>query len=257
MFQTENVYGMVNRFGVRVKDQREADTNHILEVVIQLPLTHALADEILPAMAKHLYVRVGGEYKPDPHMTEGVFSIESKTYRVQVRTHPELDPEVTIEGVQLRKIRTKKIEGGVWAIVFTAGWTMAGDKEATALIKRLRKGVYLTMRVMQAALDLQPAAAPATDDGMTANVDKGGNVVSITKKRGRGAAKAEKKRGRSRRTPEDIAREQLAGNGKVEPEDDETKPDPDAHDPADVDPADVDPDHDDDDDGDGARHVSH
>ena len=39
MFATRNVYAMINGFRVRVKDARQKDRNHVIEIDLEIPLT--------------------------------------------------------------------------------------------------------------------------------------------------------------------------------------------------------------------------
>lgn len=67
MFRKANVYAVVQAFGVRVKDERQQDRNHLVEVGFEVALTYDMADEILPAMARDLFLSV----KPPCHYSRG------------------------------------------------------------------------------------------------------------------------------------------------------------------------------------------
>lgn len=173
MFTREHQYAVVHDFGVRVKDEREQDRNHMVEVGFEVPLTHELADEILPAMARDLFTQTKGEWVPRPEMREAVFNLAPPVQVMEVRNHPELGPE-TIQGVQIRKIKAVKGDGDVWLLRFTATWTLGNPTEAILFIQRLRLGVYLTMREQQPSLLPAPAAAESGDGGEAAAPKKGG-----------------------------------------------------------------------------------
>lgn len=236
MFGKENQYGKVAGFNVRVKDEREKDLNHLVEVTFELPLTFELADEISPAIAKDLYDKVKGEWIAKPEISTLGMNLAPETQLMTVRTHPDLDPEVRIAGVQLRKIVAKKAEGGAWLLAFTTTWTLGDPKEAITMIQRLKQGVYLTFVVQEPALPLTSEADTVVDGEVvnTASVDQGGNVTSITSKPKRGGRKG-------RRTPEQEAKDQEAAARKQLPAADEAAADaaePTGDEPAgDVDPA--------------------
>lgn len=200
MFGKENQYGMVASFGVRVKDEREKDRNHTVEVTFELPLPFELADEISPAIARDLFDKVKADWVPKPEIASLVMNLSPETQLMTVRTHPELDPDVRIAGVNLRKIQAKKVEAGAWALQFTTSWTLGDPKEAITMIQRLKQGVYLTFVTQEPQLDLQSPASSVVDGEVvgTATVDGGGNVTSI--KRGR----------RRKKTPEQEGADQEA-----------------------------------------------
>jgi len=191
MFSRQNQYTVVHDFGVRVKDEREQDRNHLVEVGFEMPLTYELADEILPAMARDLFIQVKGDWTPRPEMREAVFNLAPAMQVMDVRNHPELTGE-TIQGVQLRKIKAVKGDGDVWMLRFTASWTLGNPNEVILMITRLRLGVYVTFREQQPALNLQPEAAAAAE-GTEGSEGSGGDDKP--------------KRGRKKRTrPEDDQR---------------------------------------------------
>lgn len=183
MFNRENVYGMVVGFGVRVKDEREQDRNHLVEVDFELPLTYDLADEIQPAMARDLFVDVAGEWQPKAEMSLAQFALAPAPQLMTIRTHPDLNPETKIGQVTLRKIQAKKAEAGSWLLKFTATWTMGEPKEVIVMIQRLKLGVYLTLQEQQIPLDL--SAADQVMDGTVVNTDGQGNVLAMKPRRGR------------------------------------------------------------------------
>ena len=185
MFNRENVYGMVTGFNVRVKDEREQDRNHLIEATFELPLTYDLADEIQPAMARDLFQDVRGEWSPKPEMSLAQFALAPAPQLLVLRNHPDLDPEVRINQVFLRRIQAKKSEAGSWLLTFTATWTLGDLKEAIVMIQRLKLGAYLTLVEQQPKLDMNVDADQVVD-GQVVTTDGQGNVTSLTKrKRGR------------------------------------------------------------------------
>lgn len=204
MFRTTNVYGMVEGFAVRVKDEREQDRNHLVEVSLELPLTFELADEILPAMARDLFQEGPNGWDPKAEMRESIFNLDPALQIMELRTHPELPADCRIAGVGLRKIKATKSEGGTWILKFTATWTLADPKEAILMIQRLKQGVYLSFEQQEPGLPLDDAALGATME-----------PKDVTPKKGR------KKRGG---TPETEAQRQLTegqkliGGGEVRPD---------------------------------------
>lgn len=187
MFGRPNVYSMINGFRVRVKDAREQDRNHLVEVDFEVVLTHGMADEIKPAMARDLFEEVNGEWRPKAEILEAVFDITPDTQILEVREHPDFDPVVKIAGALLRKISTYRGTGGAVLLGFTATWTLAEDREASVFIRRLKQGIYLTC--LQQQPELLDTSVPAAQQGADVKVDKGGNVESIDGKKGRGRRK--------------------------------------------------------------------
>lgn len=186
MFGRANQYGTVSGFNVRVKDEREKDRNHLVEVTFELPLTFELADEISPAIARDLFNDHKGDWTPKPEISTLGMNIAPETQLMTIRTHPDLDPEARIAGVSLRKIQAKKGEAGSWLLSFTTTWTLGDPKEAITMIQRLKLGVYLTFEAQEPQLDLAGPADNVVDGEVSeAKVDPGGNVVAITKRRGR------------------------------------------------------------------------
>lgn len=173
---------------MRVKDPRQKDRNHLAEVDIEIPLTHTLADEILPAMARDLFDQVNGEWTPRPEIIEASFDINPDPQVIELREHPDLPAIVRIPSVTIRKIVTYKGEGGAVLLGFTATWTLGDyEKETVAIIKRLKTGVYLTSEAQQPSM--LDTSVPSDQQGADVKVNQGGNVESIT---GRGSRRRNK-----------------------------------------------------------------
>jgi hypothetical protein len=184
MFGKSNVYAMIAAFKVRVKDAREKDRNHLVEIDLEVPLTHELADDIMPKMASDLFDAVNGEWVPKAEIEEASFALQPDTQIFEMRDHPELDTLVRIPGVNIRKVCAYKGEGNTLLLGFTATWTL-GDyqKEAVLLIQRLKSGVYLTCIAQQPALP----DTTAPDQGTDVTVAQDGVVESVVPRRGRRA----------------------------------------------------------------------
>jgi hypothetical protein len=231
MFGRQNVYATLSRFaGIRVKDEREKDRNHVVEVEWEAPLTFDLADEISPALARDLYDLEAGELVPKREISEVAPILAVGRQVMTVRPHPDLEPLGKLAGVELRKIWITKSEAGTWLISFL---TMFPFEERTVigLIKHLKLGVYLTFQAEAPALDFDgktAAAGPDPDGDMgihTNNVtdfadarrravqdmDAGqtnpaADAGIVTGKRGRGRPKGSK----NRRNPEQTKADQIA-----------------------------------------------
>jgi hypothetical protein len=183
----KSVYAMVTGFKVRVKDEREQDRNHIVEVTFELPLSFDLADEILPAMAGDLFVRQRGmgAWAPREEIQEAVFNICPEPQLLIVRTHPDMDPELRVGGVTIRRVQAYKAEAGTWLLGFTAGWTLGDSKEAVSMIRWLKVGVYLEMQLQEPALPLQSDHGPVDGQVIDQPVDpKPGDKASRAKRVG-------------------------------------------------------------------------
>lgn len=151
MFKTPNVYAMVQGFAVRPKDERENDKNHLVETEFEMMLTHALADEIMPAMARDLFQEVSGEWLARPEMKEAVFVLTPGKQNVTVAVHPDTD-QMKLAGVTIRNIRAVKTDAGTWALRFKCTWQFTLDSEAILMIRNLRQGLYLTMEAQQPSI---------------------------------------------------------------------------------------------------------
>ncbi len=200
-------YAKVDKFGVRAKDERENDRNHLVETTFEINLTHELADEILPAAAKDLYNLVKGQQIPKPEVKQLTFDIAPDKQLLTVRTHPDLEPVFQVAGVTLRKIVAKKTDGGQFVLIFTTTWQLGLDNEAMTMIRALKSGVYLTFQVQQPDM-LDPGQQPENID--EAKVDSTGNVASIEKGR-------KKKRGRQSPEAEQAAQAEHAAQAGDEP----------------------------------------
>jgi hypothetical protein len=163
MFGRSNVFGTISGFGVRVKDAREKDKNHLIETKFEVPLTHDLADEILPAMAADIFIRIGNEWVPKPEVDGIDFNLSPDLQILELREHPELDPIVRIDGVTIRRVTAYKGEGNAVFLGFTTTWTLASEAEPIAIIKRLKTGVYMTTTVQQPKLQEAPADEPVAE----------------------------------------------------------------------------------------------
>lgn len=210
MFGRPDVYATVGGFNVRVKDEREQDKNHLVEATFEVPLTFELMDEINPAIAKDLFNTSRGEHTPKPELNDAGLNLAPEPQLLKLKNHPELEPEVTIPSVGIRKVRAKKGEGNTWLLVFTATWTLGDPKEVMIIIQRLKQGTYLTMMAMEPRLDLQE---PGPDEpAATATVEPGGNVTSI---------QTGGRRGRKKKDPEGEAKNQEEAGRAALPDPDE------------------------------------
>lgn len=231
MFGRQNVYATLSRFaGIRVKDEREKDRNHLVEVEWEAPLTFDLADELNPAVARDLFDEEAGDMVPkrelggiDPILTLG-------RQIMTVRPHPDLEPLGRLTGVEIRKVRITKADAGTWLITWL---TMFPFEERTVigLIKHLKLGVYLTFEQESPALPFDGKAAAAGPDGdgrefdedRKAAVQEDGpeKVTPITDgKRGRGRPKGSK----GRKTPEQTKADQIADAQRRTAEDGDESP---------------------------------
>lgn len=188
-------YATVRTQGIRTKDEREKDTNHVAEFGMEVPLTKDLADEIQPAMARDLF---GDDGQPKAEMAGVSFALSLPTQRLEFRDHPEIAPLGVVTGVTIRGVAAKKSDDGkAWLLQFTVGWVLDDSNEAAVmqLIRRIRKtGVYLRFEPMQSTLNLEAGQADAAADAAPAE----------GKKRGRGRPKKGKK------NPEAEHQQQLA-----------------------------------------------
>ena len=208
MFGRQNVYATLSKFaGIRVKDEREKDRNHVVEVEWEAPLTFDLADEISPALARDLFDSDGTDMVPKREIQELAPILSVGRQIMTVRPHPDLEPLGKLAGVELRKIWITKSEAGTWLVSWL---TMFPFEERTVigLIKHLKLGVYLTFEAEAPALDFDGKAAGAgPDPDPDADGDMGihtGNVVPM--KRGRGRPKGSK----GRKNPEQTKADQIA-----------------------------------------------
>jgi hypothetical protein len=198
MFGKRDQFATVSGFGVRVKDEREKDRNHIIEINFEVPLSHDLADQILPAMARDLFQEVKKEWVPKPEMDSAAFSLGTSLQVMTVRQHPDLEAMFQTEGVGIRKVQARKTEGNTWILVFTTSWTMTDNVQAISMIRSLKSGVYLTFVEQAPSLDFQGDEPPAA--GAVATVAPDGNVTNI---------KDGKPKKRRKVTPEDEAAAQV------------------------------------------------
>lgn len=215
MFRTQSdVFANVQGFQVRVKDQRQGDPNHIVEVKFDMQLTRDLAADIMPQMAFDLFQEVKDDtYQPKQELQQAKFSLPATNWRMQVRTHPDVAPEVTVDGVGIRKLLVTKVEAGTWLLTFTAMFTMGGEAEAVAFIRWLKKGVYLTLVAIQKDL-LDAAEDGGAGDQQalpTAGEDPADQAAPTP-------AKTRKRRGRSQ-APEVERQQQMAAARQMADED--------------------------------------
>jgi hypothetical protein len=198
VFGSKNVYAMVTGFGVRVKDEREKDRNHLVETTFEVPLTYDLADEILPAMAADLFVDTGKELVPRQELAEAAFNLIPDSQLLEIRNHPDLDPEVKLEGVTICRVKAKKGDGGSWLLLFTCSWVLGDPAAAITMIQRLKLGVYLSFTVQEPKLDLQ-----APDETVDGEVVNGGGADTAPAPEDGEMVPAKGRRGRKRK-PEPV-----------------------------------------------------
>lgn len=194
-----------------MKDEREKDRNHVVEVEWEAPLTYDLADEISPALARDLFDQEAGDMVPKREIQELAPVLAVSRQIMTVRPHPDLEPLGKLGGVELRKIWITKSEAGTWLVSFL---TMFPFEERTVigLIKHLKLGVYLTFVPEAPDLPFEGTdgkAAAAGDGDMGIHTD---NVVPMSPAAAAGIGTGKRGRGRPRkaRNPEQVKADQIA-----------------------------------------------
>jgi hypothetical protein len=231
MFGRKNVFATLSKFaGIRVKDEREQDRNHLVEIEFEAPLTFDLAADLSPALARDLYDADGGEMVPKQEIADLSPCLNLGRQIMTVRPHPDLDPLGRLPGVEIRRLRVSKADAGTWTLTWL---TMFPFEERTVigLIRHLKLGVYLTFELEAPALDFEGTDGKAAGAGefaqerqadlqeMPADAPRD-NVTPITaSKRGRGRPKGSGKR----RTPEATKADQIA-DAKSRPADEDGDP---------------------------------
>lgn len=175
LFGSKNQYATIVQIKLRGKDAREQDKNHTLEIEYEVPLTHDLADEILPAMARDLFNKVEGKvsgvdgsaWEPKPEVAETTFNILLDPQLMEVRQHPDLDPVCRQSAVTVRKVVAYKAKAGNWMLSFLAGFVISDLNVIVALINCFKQGVYLSFQAEEPKLDL--SAPGAVIEGSLAN----------------------------------------------------------------------------------------
>lgn len=166
MFGKPNTYATVAAFaGIRVKDEREQDRNHLIEVRFETALTPELADDIEPTLRRDLF----DDDEPKAELTQVSLALSPGTQVMTVKGHPELDATAKTQGVQIRRVRATKSDAGTWILGWTVMFPFDQDM-IIGLIKALKQGVYLTFELMEPALDfdgkvVDAQATPVDDDG--------------------------------------------------------------------------------------------
>lgn len=231
MFGRQNVFATLKRFaGIRVKDEREKDPNHVVEVEWEAPLTFDLADELSPKLARDLFEDEAGDMVPKREMAEVAPVLSIGRQIMTVRPHPDLEPLGRLSGVEIRKVWITKSEGGTWIVSFLTMFPFE-ERLVIGLIKHLTLGLYLTFELESPALPFDGKAAAAgedrDDDGPVKPADQPGdmgvhtnNVVPLKGRRGR------PKGSKNRRNPE--------AEAKAQAQEAAAKGDDDGGDPADV-----------------------
>ncbi len=207
MWTSKDVYATIKGFSVRVKDERQNDRNHLVEVTFETPLTYDLADEILPAMARDLFDK---NKNPKPEMTSSVFTVDVKKQILTVRLVPGEDlGHLRILAVAIRDIEAEKDAAKTWVLKFKANWTLGSDdKEAVLFIRQLRQGVYLSMEQMQGDL---------LADTETTDKERGTDEVSQARARRGRKARTETPEGEAKTQAEDAAARQDEQPGEPTP----------------------------------------
>lgn len=157
----------VRGMGIRTKDEREQDTNHLIEFKLEVPLDADLANEILPALRLDLFDNEGD---PKPNMDGVSYEIPSLgLQRVTFRDHPKLEPFAEFKAVTIRSVgAAKSKDGSAWLLQFTVGWVFLGATTELELMRRIKKGqCYVSMEPEQQRLDL-----PAADTAAAAEAPK-------------------------------------------------------------------------------------
>lgn len=192
-----------------MKDEREKDRNHIVEVEWEAPLTFDLADEMSPALARDLFDQEGADMVPKREMSEVAPVLAVGRQIMTVRPHPDLEPLGRLAGVEVRKIWVTKSDAGTWLVSFLTCFPFE-ERTVIGLIKHLKLGVYLTFEQESPALpfDGKAAAAGPDRDGdvIDAEVPDGMDPDAPATRRGRGRPKGS----RNRRNPEQVQADQIA-----------------------------------------------
>lgn len=172
MFGSRNVYAMVRDVRVKVQ-QKEQDTTHTVEVKFELPLTYDLAEEILPVMARDLFRKVKSEMIPAPEIGEASFLLPMDPMNLELRSHPDLEGEAKIQGVQVKQVWATKATSGGFLLSFVVFFPLSDEAAMILLIRRIKLGVYCTFEVQEPRLPMDTTPAePATVEASHEPVDQ-------------------------------------------------------------------------------------
>jgi hypothetical protein len=136
---------------VRKKDKRQEEKSFLFDVTMECPLTPELADDLGgQGLVAKLWDRVRGAYQPTKLLDKSSIPIRQKRQVVTLTASPEAEvkPFAKIEGVAIKKIRARKIEGESWLLQWQCvlGW----DKNvADRLVYVLGEGIYATFEEQQ------------------------------------------------------------------------------------------------------------
>lgn len=176
MFTTKNLAMTQTGLTIAVRTANDEHT-HVLTASFTLPLTHELAEELGPSVARDLFILAqrnnGPEWLPKPEMTNVRLLIETSAYIVDILPHPEAPlrkkhdriPGVRIKGIGANKGETPN--GALWNLHFAMTFEVADFNHLVRLAQGLKLTQYLSFEEEQPALKQQTSDNPSNDAGTT------------------------------------------------------------------------------------------
>jgi hypothetical protein len=159
---------IVNFGGVRIKDAREQDPTHLIDISMETPFTPTLAEDISPKIMRDVFDEVHDSddgWSPKPEMTQVNLNLSPGAQILTIRAHPELEPVARVEGVLLRHVKIRKqAKADVWMLSWVNTFNL--DPEVVAgLMRYIKVGVFVTYEKQQGDLAFEGGDEKADDSG--------------------------------------------------------------------------------------------
>lgn len=169
MFAQANTrVSIVNFGGVRIKDAREQDPTHLIDISMETPFTPDLAEDVSPKIKRDVFdeVRSSDEgWSPKPEMTQVNLNLSPGPQILTIRAHPDLEPVARVEAVLLRHVKVRKqAKADVWMLSWVNTFTL--DPEVVAgLMRYIKVGVFVTYEKQQGELAFEAGDEQADTSG--------------------------------------------------------------------------------------------
>lgn len=144
--------------GLVIKRKIKADESPTWNLKLQCPMTYPLAVSMFPPMVGTLYHEVGGEWVPWEHMKSEGIEMPFGGLDFVMREHPELKVMGSIAEAQVSDCKATKNDAGSFDFSFTVSFPEPTDPIMLFLVKRVKQGLYVTLRKNDLLEDAEPDA---------------------------------------------------------------------------------------------------
>lgn len=149
---------IVNFGSVRVKDKRQQDPTHLIDVSFEVPFTPEIAAILGDRVLRNSFdeaPKTEEGWIPKPDVDEIKLVMQPGAQILTIRAHPDMPPVATIENVLIRHVKlSKQQKADVWMLSFVNTFPLIPDIVAQVM-RFIKAAVYVTYEQQQTDLPFE------------------------------------------------------------------------------------------------------